>query len=276
MSMLEPNHLLSPVREDGQRRFSRICVAVNDSVAAESATRLGLSLVCGQSGAEVAFCHVLNIPRMVERAEQSLDDYGLALRAARERAHLMLARCRILAHQAGVFARSYIRYGSPATEIRSLADGLGADLVLAGNGSAGKLHRLINGSVRDELAATCSLPILIVSAKQKRAPQFRPRRILVPAADAPTAWAAKCVAADLATDFATELVLLPGADDGNERQRQVVNEAIRTLEPGLIVMAASRRRFHGIFAEVLSERVMQDDRAPVLLVRTVMPAAGAR
>ena len=275
--MIEPNQFLSSSRDDGQRRFSRIFVAVNDSPPAAAAARLALSLVRGQDGAEVAFCHVINVSQMVERAGQSLDDYELVLRSARESAHLLLARHRILARQAGVFARSFLRYGSPAGEVRSLADGLGADLVIAGNASAGKLHRLLNGSVRDELAATCSQPVLIVGAKQTRQSDFQPGRILVPGADAPAAWAAKRIAADLAEDFAAELVLMPGADGGVERQREAVDQAVRAVAPGLIVMAAAPRpRLRAIFAEDLVARVMHDERAPVLLVRPVVPAAGRR
>jgi nucleotide-binding universal stress UspA family protein len=166
MSMLERNLGFNPVPDDGRRPFARICVGVNDSAASESAARYAISLVRGQPDAEVAFCYVLNVPRMVERAEQSLDDYSLVLRAARATAHLILARCRVLARAAGVFGRSYIRYGAPAAEIRAFADGLGADLIVIGNTPASRLHRFFNGSVRDELVATCSQPVLVVGADQ--------------------------------------------------------------------------------------------------------------
>jgi nucleotide-binding universal stress UspA family protein len=249
-------------------RISRICVAVDASDQAESAARLAISLVHGNQDAELDFCHVINIPRMVARADRSLDDYGLAFELAQENANAVLARCCELAQGAGVFSRSYVRYGDPAEEVPSFAQGLAADLVVIGNRPAGKIQRVLNGSIRDEIVRTCPLPILITANDSNAAADFRPGCIVVAGADAPAAIKAKRLAADLAADYVSQLVLLPSAHDGSRQEKQSIDRAVEEHRPGLIVMTCSRsHRLRNIFAEDVVERVMQEADVPLLVVR---------
>jgi nucleotide-binding universal stress UspA family protein len=249
-------------------RISRVCVAVDASDASESAARMAISIVHGNRHAELDFCHVINIPRMVARADRSLDNYGLSFEVAQENANVVLARCCDLAHDAGVFARSYVRFGNPAEEVQSFAQGLGADLVVIGNRPAGKIQRVLNGSVRDEIVRTCPLPILITANETSASVDFRPHCIVVAGADAPTAIRAKRLAADLAADYFSQLVLLRAASDGSRQEKQSIDRAVEEHRPGLIVMTCSRsRRIRNIFAEDVVERVMQEADVPVLVVR---------
>ena len=143
--------------------FSRICVAVDGSSAAEAVARGAISLAAHHEEAEITFVHVINIPAMAGRADRFNDDYALALSCARENARAVLAKCCALAHDANVFARSYVRFGSPATEIRLFAQSIGADVVVIGNPSTTRLHRFCFGSTRDEIVHTCAIPVLAIS-----------------------------------------------------------------------------------------------------------------
>lgn len=250
--------------------FSRICVAIDASVAAESAARLAISLVHGNGRAEVVFCHVIDVPRMIARADDGVDDYGLSLQLARQTADVALARCCLLSRQAGVFARSYVRYGKPASEAVSFAEGLGVDLVVIGNRPTEKIHRILNGSIRDEMVRTCALPILVANARWARPVDFRPRCILVPGADLPAAKHAKQFAADLADDFAAQLILLPAVHNGLREETDAIDRAVHEHRPDLIAMARTQR--HGLrnpFATDVIERVLQEAYVPVLVVRAV-------
>jgi len=141
--------------------FSRIVVAVDSSAASERAVQLALSLAGRDTRSEVVFAHVIDVPRMIARADPLANDYDLALDAARDQARDVLDRCSAEAGRAGISCRSSIRYGKPADEVVALARVFGADLIVVGNGSATRVHRFLNGSVRDEIVRSASVPVLV-------------------------------------------------------------------------------------------------------------------
>jgi len=194
------------LRKPGHRVFLRICVAVDASSASESAARLAISLVRGDARAELAFCHVFNVPRLL----------GPAVEDGHQEASVVLERCAWLARRAGVFAGTYMRLGEPAAEIASFAESNGCDLIAIGNSPSKKVPRLLNGSLRNEIARICSRPVLVADMKRARPIEFRPRNILVAEADSPTASRAKRFAAELASEYGAELVLLPTDHDATE------------------------------------------------------------
>jgi nucleotide-binding universal stress UspA family protein len=255
------------------RPFSRICVAVDGSDAAQRAARLAIALVHDDAHAEIVFCHVINLPQLIARAEQSFDDYAKVLDAARAEARSLLERCLEHARAANVVARSIVRYGAPAPEVLDYAESIGADLVVIGNRPTAKLARILNGSVRDELVRTCRVPLLLADgadhADQARA--FHPRRVLLARSDALQVGPAKRVAAKLAIEFAAQLVLLPGVHAGIDREKATIDRAVRELRPGLIVMACPQgSRLYNVFAGNIVERVIQDARMPLLIVRETL------
>gem|GEM_PF-4310503 len=147
--------------------------------------------------------------------------------------------------------------------------------MVIGNSPADRIHRLLNGSIRDEMVQACSLPLLIATAHFMRPADFRPRCILVPGADSPAAIRAKRVAAELASDFSAQLILLPGAHGGISEESTKIDRAVGEHHPGLIVMAAApRRRVRNIFADDLVERVMQEAHVPLLVVATAGAGEG--
>lgn len=253
--------------------FVRICVAVRDGAEAENAARLALSLVRGDPRAEVAFCHVINVPRLLASFDRGANDYGITLDGARAAAKNVLADCSLLARQAGVSARTYVCYGQPASAVISYAAGIGADLIVIGNRPRQKMRRLLSGSVRDEITRESTLPVLVARSAKVRSINFAPRRIVVLGADLPASLRAKRFAAELANDFAAHLVLLPVAHAGTLERDQLAG----AYSPDLLVVAGAKpRRLHEFFAADLVERALQDGLAPVLVVpdhapRTLMP-----
>jgi nucleotide-binding universal stress UspA family protein len=242
--------------------FLRICVAVDASGASESATRLAISLVRGHARAELAFCHVVNVPRLLARAESGASDYSSTFEEAHTEANALLERCSWLARRARVFARTYVQFGKPATEIASFAEGIGADLIVIGNAPSEKIYRLLNGSMRDEIVRTSSRPVLVADMKRARPVEFQPRCILVVEADSPTASRAKRFAAELANEYGAELVLQPAGRDATGESD--VNFA--ECRPGLIVAGVKRHGFRDLFSADCIERLLQAAYLPIVVV----------
>lgn len=143
------------------RIFSRIVVAVDSSAASESAVQLALSLARNDRRTEIIFAHVIDVPRMIARADPLANDYDLALEAAQEQSRTLLDGCLAAAEQVGIFARSCIRYGKPADEVVALTHVFGAELIVCGSGPKSRVMRFLNGSVRDEIVRTADVPVLV-------------------------------------------------------------------------------------------------------------------
>jgi nucleotide-binding universal stress UspA family protein len=145
--------------------FSRIVVAVDPSPAAKRAAGLAIALACGDGHAEVLFCYVIDIPRMLAHADRCCDDYALELEVAHDQAQQTLDDCTRLAAQAGVAASGSLRFGKPAVEVAALASALGADLVVVGCRRGRSLRRFFfREGVGDELVRVSRLPVLVADA----------------------------------------------------------------------------------------------------------------
>jgi nucleotide-binding universal stress UspA family protein len=145
---------------------ARVVVAVDPSTASERAVASALSVVRCDVRSEFVFCHVIDVPRMLAHADRYADDYELALDAARAEGRSLLDHCVGVAERAGIFARSCLRYGKPATEIVALADACVADLIVVGNRPSGRLHRVFSEPVPDEVVRTSGIPVLVVAGER--------------------------------------------------------------------------------------------------------------
>lgn len=143
--------------------FSRIVVGAGLSAASDRAIHLALSLARCDHRVELVFCHVIDIPRMLARADRYADDCEVALRAARDDAQRLLDRCRALAAEFDVEGRTCIRYGKPAAEIVALAQAFAADLIVIGNHPRARLHRFLCGSVSNEVMRMPGMPVLVAN-----------------------------------------------------------------------------------------------------------------
>jgi nucleotide-binding universal stress UspA family protein len=145
--------------------ISCVVVAVDPSTPSERAVQLALSVEREDARTEFVFCHVIDIPRMLARAERVAEDYEVALSVAREQAQTLLDLCLAFAENAGVFGRSCIRYGKPAAEIVSVAELFSADLIVVGNRRRPWVRRVLRGSVPDEIVRMSDVPVLIVQSE---------------------------------------------------------------------------------------------------------------
>jgi nucleotide-binding universal stress UspA family protein len=234
-----------------RRPFSRIVVGVDSGAASQSAARLAISLACGDRHAELIFCHAIDIPRMLAHADRFADDYPVAFDAARDAARALLDCCRALAQRAGVDAHARLRYGSPVSEVPALAVALAADLIVIGNRPSPKVHRILNGSVRDELVRSATLPILVADPSPSNTSEFRPDCILATLADPLALPAALRLARRVAKAYRTRMVMCSGADRG-----RAIEPSVAAHHPGLIVMSPGKA----------VERVLQSADAPILIV----------
>lgn len=155
---LRPNDRSAP---KSRASFSRIVVAVDSSPASERAVKLALSVAGSDRRTEIVFAHVIDVPRMIARADRLANDYELALEAAQAQARELLDGCLAAAEHARIFGRSCIRYGKPAGEVVTLARVFGADLIVCGNGASSRVQRFLNGSVRDDIVNAASVPVLV-------------------------------------------------------------------------------------------------------------------
>lgn len=160
-----------------------VVVAVDSSPASERAVRLAIDIARGDENFELIFCHVVDVQRMIAQAD-GLGDYELAYDVASDNARRLLDSCLAAAADAGVFGRSCLRYGKPAYEIMTLAGLFSTDFVVIGNRPSSRAHRFLNGSVRDEIVRTSSLPVLVASAKEADSAELGSAWVVV---SAPTA-----------------------------------------------------------------------------------------
>jgi nucleotide-binding universal stress UspA family protein len=141
--------------------LTRIVVAVDPSPASESAAKLAIAIAGQYARAQLAFCHVIDIPRMLAHAERCCDDYALELEVARDGAQRVLDACTRLASEAGVEASGSIRFGKPATEVVAFAGAIGADLVVVGHRHKRAMWRLFPESVGHEMVRVSRIPVLV-------------------------------------------------------------------------------------------------------------------
>jgi nucleotide-binding universal stress UspA family protein len=249
--------------------FARYLVAVDASRAADQAARLAVRFAQGH-GAELVFCHAINVHQMLVHADRTFDDFPLVLAAARETARATLDRCCALADNAGVFARSYVREGKPAEEVAALAGALGADLVVIGNSSHAKIHRVLNGSTRDDILRTSRFPVLIAAGEAVPAAETGLRSILALSDGSRHANGATQLAGTIARAYASRLVFVSVGHDGWEL---ALDRAVREYHPGMIVVGpAQRPTWRDPFPENPVACALQDARVPVL-VTTEQPAS---
>lgn len=156
--------------------FRRILVAVDASPTAWNAVRVAVRLAQREAGAELAFVHAIDLNWAL--VERSLDDITLVVEEHRETARLVLRSAQAAADGAGIVSTPFTRDGPPADVIPELAEQIGADLVVVGDSTHGKLHRVLHGSARDGLLASRVRPLLIVREHQW-SDGFAPRCIAV-------------------------------------------------------------------------------------------------
>ena len=138
--------------------YRRIVVPVDGSAGSETAVPHALGLAQA-FGAEVIVCYVVTTPDGAKKADPSRDAVDYARRVADRFV------------EGGVSARTQVQHGDPAVQIRKTAVTWGADAIVMATRSRRRVEKLVLGSVADEVVRDSRLPVLLVSARSRRAPK---------------------------------------------------------------------------------------------------------
>ena len=154
------------------------------------------------TGADLHVAHVWTGAPSPAYPGRALDDYS---RLAAEEAGETLRRHAWYARVDGAeVAGEHLRAGKPAQQITALAEELDADLVVLGNRGAGRLKRLVTGSVSEGVVREAPCPVLVVRATAA----WPPTRIVVGDDGSGPARRAGELAAELACPFGARILLV--------------------------------------------------------------------
>jgi nucleotide-binding universal stress UspA family protein len=266
LSLLQLHRDTPPVTAPG-RPYSRIVVAVESSEASARAVSLAISLARGDARVELIFAHVIDAPLLRSLADPVGDDYERSVNVARTEALGLLDRCMDAAAKSQVFARSCLRYGTPAIEVARLARGFSADLVAVGNRHRDRVHRFLNGSIHDDIVRASGVPVLVAAANESGPADFRNGCVLAEPADGSESSAVLRVASAIASAYRAKLVSLPATKSAQARTK-TVSMAFRDLHPALFVIGAtSQHHWRDRFFPNFVERTLQTVTIPILIVR---------
>ena len=145
------------VREQGKvaKMFNRVLVAADASVTASKAVETAVEMVKVLGGE----LHVVTAydPGAV-KAERLPDEY---IDRVTDPADLLLEKLRASVSDKGVEAKYYPAAGDPADAIVTVADKIGADLIVVGNKGMKGVRRVL-GSVPNSVAHKANCSVLIV------------------------------------------------------------------------------------------------------------------
>jgi nucleotide-binding universal stress UspA family protein len=211
--------------------LKNILLATDGSRDAEVALRAAAD-ISEKSGAALHVIHVWTDVRPPANPGLVLDDYSRCLE--KEAAKLLRQQAWKARVSGGRTVWVYLRVGEPVEEIGSLAEELDADLVVVGNRGAGRVKRLITGSVSEGVVRRASCPVLVVRGGEGAWPI---ERVVVGDDGSRSARQAGKLATEIADVFGAEAVLVrayenPPAPVGGwraEERRQLDQARLRDL-----------------------------------------------
>lgn len=140
----------------------RVLVAVDGSDGAGRAVSRLLALRAALREPEAMQVHLLNVQHPVSRDVSNFVDSPLLQDYHRENSQAALAPAQARLRAAGVAHEAHERVGSPAAVIAETAQELGCDLVLMGTRGLGGAAAALLGSVAQDTAAQCAVPVMMV------------------------------------------------------------------------------------------------------------------
>jgi nucleotide-binding universal stress UspA family protein len=136
--------------------FRRILVPVDGTAGSEQA----VACACGLAkalDAEVLVCHVIGEAAGTRASGQAPDAAQYVTKIAQR------------FRDEGVPARTQVRRGAPALEIKAAAVEWNVDLIVMATRSRRRLEKLMLGSVADAVVRESHLPVLLVSSRRRAA-----------------------------------------------------------------------------------------------------------
>ena len=146
---------------------TRVLLATDGSEEAELALRTAVDLANG-TGSEL---HLLTVGREYHPG-YDIPEYGSQLQEAlrrleRQARELLDGQARKIEEAGGKVAEAHLRMGRPDEQIVSVADEVGAGLLVMGSRGLGGLRRALMGSVSDSVVRHAHCPVLVVRAEER-------------------------------------------------------------------------------------------------------------
>jgi nucleotide-binding universal stress UspA family protein len=156
-------HLLTSATTETAFRIKEILVPIDFSDCSKKALRYAVALA-KEHEASLTLLYVLFTPAPI--GENSALDYLHASNETRCKAQRDLAALAAAEVHGQVIAKSFVRAGSPTSEILEAAESIPADMiVMSTHGRTGLKHALL-GSVTEQVVRRAPCPVLIVRERQ--------------------------------------------------------------------------------------------------------------
>jgi len=190
----------------------KLLLATDGSTEAASASRLAVQL-CDKAGYELHLVyvgpHVAHVgdlgpvildPQVAEQAQGRIDQ---------ESQELLAEQVRTVEEAGGSVAEAYLKTEEPADEIISLAEELGAGMIVVGSRGRGGIRRALMGSVSEDVVIHAHCPVLVVRGQeQPGGDSLFPARIVLAVDGSRESDAAAHLAASLSDGTGSELYLV--------------------------------------------------------------------
>lgn len=139
-------------------KFKSILTPIDGSASSNAAIKLAISLA-KDDGAQLVFCHAVNIPRPMHDAggfarEQIMEEETKS-------AHAILDAARKRAGDEGIAAKTVMVGEKVADAILDCAKEYGSDLIIMGTLGHSAIRRLVLGSKTAEVIGRATVPVMV-------------------------------------------------------------------------------------------------------------------
>jgi nucleotide-binding universal stress UspA family protein len=148
---------------------TKILLATDGSREAESAAQVAAELV-DKTGSELHVVHVEVVPYFAKYSAGTPSGfdhqlYEVIKEEAKETLRKLTWRVKVAG---GAVAEDHLRMGVPGKEIVSLAEAIGAGLIVMGSRGRGGMRRALMGSVSDSVVRHAHCPVMVVRPEKQR------------------------------------------------------------------------------------------------------------
>jgi nucleotide-binding universal stress UspA family protein len=148
---------------------TKILLATDGSREAESAAQVAAELV-DKTGSELHVVHVEVVPYFAKYSAGTPSGFDRQLyeeikEEAQETLRKLTWRVKVAG---GAVAEDHLRMGVPGKEIVSLAEAIGAGLIVMGSRGRGGMRRALMGSVSDSVVRHAHCPVMVVRPEKQR------------------------------------------------------------------------------------------------------------
>ena len=153
---------------------TKILLATDGSEEATLAAQAAIDLA-NKTGSELHVVYAVPIPLAIDAPSEALAMSEVATEEVRERAQRFLdEQVQKIEATGGTVNQAHARLGRTDEETITLADELGAGLIVVGSRGLGGLRRALMGSVSDSVVRHAHCPVLVVRKEEEKSPPRSP------------------------------------------------------------------------------------------------------